>query len=205
MRKLILHMMTTLDGFIADSEGRLDGGWTNWDDEMQQFYNQLFAATDTIMYGRGIYEEMVPAWAAIADGNPPPGYHVTDAERTFANRLGQITKVVVSRTLRHSEDAILRGENLVAEVLKLKATAGADILLYCGPALLATLTELRLIDQYMLYVNPITLGRGTHLFGHLRSPLSLRQNRSRTFRSGVMLMVYEPIYRAHTHPPNPIR
>ena len=75
MRKLILHMMTTMDGFIADSKGKLSG-WTNWDEEMKAFYNgEVFARSDTIMYGRRIYEEMVPAWTAIAGGhaNHHPG------------------------------------------------------------------------------------------------------------------------------------
>ena len=73
MRKLILHMMTTVDGFIADSEGRLSG-WTNWDEEMKAFYNsEVFAGSDTIMYGRRIYEELVPPCTAIADRHPHHG------------------------------------------------------------------------------------------------------------------------------------
>ena len=45
--------MTTVDGFIADSSGRLTGNWTNWDQEMRQFYNDLFATIDTIIGDRG--------------------------------------------------------------------------------------------------------------------------------------------------------
>jgi dihydrofolate reductase len=197
MRKLILHMMTTMDGFIADSEGRLGGGWTNWDEEMKQFYIQLFATSDTIMYGRVIYEEMVPAWAAIADGNSPPGLSITDGDLAFAHRLGDMTKIVLSTTLNHVDgNAILIRDNLAEQITKLKQQPGTDILLYCGPRLVSTLTQHGLIDEYMLYVNPTVLGQGTHLFGNVQKALQLKLLKTKTFGSGAVLTYYQPIYDA---------
>jgi dihydrofolate reductase len=194
MRKLILHMMTTVDGFIADPEGRLGGGWTNWDEEMRQFYIQLFATSDTIMYGRGIFEEMVPGWAAIADGSSTPGTTVTDSDLAFANRLGEMTKIVVSTTLDHVDgNAILIRDNITEQITKLKEQPGTDILLYCGPRLVATLTQHGLIDEYMLYVNPTVLGQGTHLFRDVQEPLQLKLLKTKTFGSGVILTYYQPM------------
>jgi riboflavin biosynthesis pyrimidine reductase len=67
-------------------------------------------------------------------------------------------------------------------------------LLYCGPRLVSTLTELGLIDEYMLYVNPIVLGRGTSLFENLKGALQLKLLRIKIFGSGVVLKFYQPIY-----------
>jgi dihydrofolate reductase len=116
MRKLILHMMTTMDGFIADSEGKL-GGWTNWDEEMKEFYNdEVFAASDTIMYGRGIYEEMVPAWTAIADRHPHHGETLTEGDVAFGKRVRDMEKIVVSTTLEHAgRNVILIRDNIPSQ------------------------------------------------------------------------------------------
>lgn len=194
MRKLILHMMTTMDGFIADSSGRLSGNWTNWDDEMRQFYNDLFAAADTIMYGRVIYEEMVPAWEAIADGNAPAGVSDTEGDRAFGRHLRELRKIVISTTMESVEGrAAVIQENLAEQITAIKKQPGSDILLYCGPCLLATLRELGLIDEYMLYVNPTALGMGAHLFGQLKSPLQLKLLQAKTFGSGTVLTRYQPV------------
>jgi dihydrofolate reductase len=193
VRKLILHMMTTMDGFIADSSGRLTGSWTNWDEEMKAFYHDLFAATDTIMYGRIIYEEMVPAWEAIADGNAPPGVSDTEADRAFGRRLRELRKIVISTTLDQAEErATVIGDNLAGQIAAIKNQPGSDILLYCGPRLMATLTHLGLIDEYMLYVNPTALGKGVHLFGQLTSALQLKLLQVKAFSSGTILTTYQP-------------
>jgi dihydrofolate reductase len=188
-------MMTTMDGFIADSSGRLTGSWTNWDEEMKQFYIGLFAATDTIMYGRVIYEEMVPAWEAIANGDAPPGAPDTAADRAFGRRLQELRKIVISTTLDPAEErATVIRDNLTDQITAIKNQPGSDILLYCGPGLLATLTELGLIDQYMVYVNPTALGKGVHLFGQLTGALQLRLRQAKTFNSGTILATYQPAH-----------
>lgn len=197
MRKLILHMMTTVDGFIADPHRRLNRGWTNWDEEMKQFLNQVFAATDTLMYGRVIYQEMVPAWEAIADGNPPSGLTVTDGDVTFGKRVRDMHKIVLSTTLEHVDgNATLIRENLAEEITKIKAQPGTDILLYCGPGLVSTLTRLGLIDEYMLYVHPTVLGDGIPLFRNLPKALQLQLLETKIFGSGSILVRYKPTYSA---------
>jgi dihydrofolate reductase len=195
MRRIVLHMMTTADGFIADSQGKL-GGWTNWDEEMRAFYNdEIFAASDTIMYGRRIYEEMVPAWTAIADLDPLEDETITEGDVTFGKRVRAMKKIVVSTTLEAvGRNAIVVRDNIPERIMELKMIEGPDILLYCGPRLVATLTGLGLIDEYMLYVNPILLGHGTRLFGDLHGALQLTLLKTKIFGSGVVLNYYEPIY-----------
>lgn len=188
-------MMTTIDGFIANAEGKL-GSWTHWDEEMKAFYNdEVFAKSDTIMYGRRIYEEMVPAWTAIADRQSHHGETLTQGDVSFGKRVRDMKKIVVSSTMKHAgPNAILIRDHVAEQIRDLKAQTGSDILLYCGSRLVSTLTELGLIDEYMLYVNPTVLGQGTSLFGELRAPLQLKLVKTRIFGSGVVLKYYQPIY-----------
>jgi len=51
-----------------------------------------------------------------------------------------------------------------------------------------------LIDEYMLYVNPIVLGQGTQLFGNIKGELQLKLLKTKIFGSGVVLKYYQPIY-----------
>jgi dihydrofolate reductase len=188
-------MMTTIDGFIADSEGRLSG-WTNWDEEMKAFYNsEVFAGSDTIMYGRRIYEEMVPPWTAIADRHPHHGETLTEGDVAFGKRVRDMDKVVVSTTMENAgHNVLLIRDDIAQRIIALKAHTGSDILLYCGPRLVSTLTELGLIDEYMLYVNPIVLGQGTQLFGNIKGELQMKLMKTKIFGSGVVLKYYQPIY-----------
>jgi len=106
-----------------------------------------------------------------------------------------LEKIVVSTTLEHAgRNAVLIRDNIAERIIELKMQAGSDILLYCGPRLVSTLTELGLIDEYMLYVNPIVLGQGTRLFGDLRGALQLKLLKTKIFGSGVVLNYYQPIY-----------
>jgi dihydrofolate reductase len=188
-------MMTTTDGFIADSKGKL-GDWTHWDEEMKAFYNnEVFAASDTIMYGRRIYEEMVPAWTAIADRQPGHGEKLTEGDIAFGKRVRDMKKFVVSTTLeRTGRNAVIIRDDIGQRIIELKTQTGSDILLYCGPRLVSSLTQLGLIDEYMLYVNPIVLGQGTRLFGELQGALRLKLLKTKIFGSGVVLNTYRPTY-----------
>jgi dihydrofolate reductase len=195
MRKLILHMMTTLDGHIAAHDGRLDRAWTNWDEEMKATYNDLFATIDTIIYGRVIYQEMVPAWRDIAQGHPPDWMTVTDGDLKFAQRLQDMRMIVLSTTLDHVEgNAIVIRDDLAGRISELKRRPGSDMLLFCGPALLSTLTGLGLVDEYLLYLHPTVTGLGVPLFRDLRQSIQLHLTDIKAFSSGSIQARYVPIY-----------
>ena len=61
-----------------------------------------------------------------------------------------------------------------------------------GTVLAQSLTELGLIDEYRLAVNPIVLGSGRTLFEGMPSPLRLKRTQSRSFNNGTVFVVYEP-------------
>ena len=195
MRKLIVHMTITVDGFIARPDGTLWEAFP-WPEEMQQFTNDVFSRVDTAVYGRLTYEAIVPWWADVAKGNYPPDVRVTEREIEFANILQSIRKVVVSRTIEDvgAEALVIRGD-VVPAVAELKEGPGRDIVLHGGSGLVVQLAEADLIDEYMLFVSPAAIGAGKPLFSGLRRELPLRLLETRTFDSAFTLLRYEPARR----------
>jgi dihydrofolate reductase len=195
-RRVILRMLTSIDGFIADPAGDLGFG-SRWSEELQRFYAESFSAADGLVYGRVVYERYVPYWEVVAGtGSHPDGEVATEAEMAYATLVRELPKYVVSDTLTavQGNATILRRADLVEEIAALRSRPGGDLFLMCGPALLSTLSAKRLVDKYMLDVYPVALGRGVHLFRAIARPIVLSHLSSRRFPQGVNVNVYKPEY-----------
>jgi dihydrofolate reductase len=191
MRKLILHMITSIDGFIADRNDNVNPE-AQWDEEMQQFYLDLFTTAGGAIFGRRLYEQYVGHWSRVASGEIAAE---TDLELRWTKRLVEMDKFVVSTTLRNlNGNTTVIGGEVADELAGLKEQAGGDLFLLCGPSFFAQLTGRRLIDEYMLYMCLSALGQGTHLFRDITAPLKLGFERSVPFRTGVNLHFYSPVY-----------
>ena len=191
MGRLILHMITSIDGFISDHDDAVNPE-TQWDEEMQQFYLDRFTTAEAVVFGRRLYQQYVGHWARVASGEIPPQ---TGLELRWATRLLDMPKYVVSTSSPDvaANTRILTGD-IAAELAERKQKAADGLLLMCGPALLAHLTAARLVDEYMLYVCPSALGAGTHLFRDISDHVKLSYTRSVSFTTGVNLHIYKPVY-----------
>jgi len=194
MRKIVFFVHTTLDGFIANANDEL---WERfpWGEDEMAFTNDFFRSTDTWVLGRKMYEIIVPWWSAVAAGTPPEDASlITARDQEFADLLKGMTKVVISKTLGDAGcERIVINDNVGEALLSLKQQPGKDILLSCGPGLLAPLADQSgLIDQYMIVVHPAVLGTGKHLFGDLRRELPLQLLEAKVFPAGCVLLRYHP-------------
>jgi dihydrofolate reductase len=183
MRKLILFNMTTLDCFFADSSGAID--WHVVDEEFHAFGLQQLDSADTLLFGRVTYQLMAGYWPTEAAIQRDP---------LIAAKMNQTTKVVFSRTLDRVAWANSRlvKEKAVEEVARLKQQPGKDMLIFGSANLAATLTQSRLIDEYRMMVVPMALGSGRPLFQDIEGRLPLRLLNTRAFRSGNVLLAYQP-------------
>jgi dihydrofolate reductase len=190
MRQLILHMITSVDGFISTVEGEVNPH-AQWDEEMQRHYLDLFTDSAGAVFGRNLYQQYVGHWSKVADGQVPAQ---TETELAWTQRLMAMDRYVVSNTLTGITDGtqILSGD-VAAGISRIKQESGGDLLLMCGPALFADLTRRELIDQYMLYVCPNAMGRDNHLFRDISEPITLACDRTVPFSSGVNLQYYRPL------------
>jgi len=89
------------------------------------------------------------------------------------------------------EGRLVKGE-IGAEISKLKGQPGKDMVIFGSGSIVSTLTTLGLIDEYRILVAPVVLGSGIPLFKGLAKPVNLKLLRTKTFKSGVVLLYYGP-------------
>lgn len=180
MRKLIAAINMTLDGFCDHTAVIADG-------ELHEHYNELFRNADTLLFGRITYQLMEDAWPPIVE--KPTGAKALD---DFAVLIDNIHKIVFSTTMKetHWKNVEIAKNSLHGEVQRLKQQDGKNILVG-SPSLIVQLTNLGLIDEYQLCINPIILGKGLTLFKDIEDRVDLRLIRNKPFSSGVMLVCYE--------------
>jgi len=179
MKKIILDLAVTLDGFIEGPNGEID--WCIMDDDMD--FDGFLAGIDTIFYGRVSYD----AW-----GNFKPETNAPEAEQHFWSNIHAKKKYVFSRQNRDDNRASFISNNIAQQVAEIKQQAGKDIWLYGGAGLITTFIDLGLVDVYRLSVHPTVLGNGKPLFENLKKRINLHLIDTKTFKSGVVQLIYEP-------------
>ena len=183
MRKVFLFMMVTLDGFFEGPDHNID--WHNVDEEFNEFAIDQLNEVDTLLFGRVTYEGMASYWpTAFAIENDPE----------VAGKMNAIPKIVFSRTLDRAEwsNSRLVKENIAEEVSQLKQQQGRDLAIFGSANLTMSLLQMGLIDELRLMVNPVVLGKGNPLFGGIHEKLNLKLIKTRVFRSGNVLLCYQP-------------
>ena len=188
MRKVILLMHVSLDGFTEGPDGALD--WIVVDDEIWQDVIQLQNTADTALFGRVNYQGFEGYWSSAASNPASSTYEIE-----HANWLNQSLKIVFSTTLTTTRWANSRivHENIAAEITKLKQQPGKNLLLFGGAGIARTLLRLGLIDEIRLNVDPVIIGAGKSLFGGILDRIDLKLLETRTFRSGVVGLNYEVV------------
>jgi dihydrofolate reductase len=183
MRKIILMMSISLDGFIEGPNREID--WHMVDEEVHDHFNAQLGAVGAFVNGRVTHELMASFWPT-ADADPASPRPVKE----FARIWRDTPKIVFSRTLQHADwNTTIVPEFEVDEVVKLKAQPGGDLWLG-GADLSATFFEHDLIDEFRIYIHPVTIGRGKPLFRPSDRMVKLRLVESRAFGNGVVLVRY---------------
>jgi dihydrofolate reductase len=183
MARLIYSTIASLDGCVADRDGRFD--WAAPDEEVHAFVNDLERPIGTYLYGRRMYETMV-GWeyvGAIAGDDP-------SAELDFARLWRAADKIVYSTTLTRPAGARTRIEESFEPeaVRQLKARSERDISIG-GPTLAAHAIRAGLVDDFHFFVTPVVVGGGTRSLPEgLRLDLELVD--VHRFRSGVVHLHY---------------
>lgn len=173
--------MIALDGFFEGPKRELD--WHNVDSEFNEFADRQLSTVDTLLFGRVTYQMMASFWPTATESDP-----------IIANKMNSLAKLVFSRTLSTvdwNNSRLIKG-NIAEEVSKLKNQPGKDIAILGSAAILSALMEANLIDEHRLMIAPIILGAGNPLFSNLERRHPLKLLRSMTFKSGNVLLVYQP-------------
>ena len=169
MRKIILGLAVSLDGYIEGPNGEYDWCFTDQDYGLAAFYQRV----DTTFMGRRTYEMMRAMGTEATAGMP------------------RMQEYIFSTTLDKVEDgAILVKGDIQKEIEKIKGEKGKDIWLFGGASLTASLLELGLIDEFWLSVHPIILGSGKPLFSGLKDRTYLELMETKTYNTGLVSLKY---------------
>ncbi|MER9300866.1 dihydrofolate reductase family protein [Mesorhizobium sp. M0621] len=166
MKKLILQMQMSVDGFVGAHEDHAWQLWewgdeSAWDDELKQDFNAVFAGIDTILLSRKMAQEGYLAhWGNAAKKFPRDPFYA------FAQRVVDTRKVVLSDKLKQSawERTMLASGDLPREVNALKAGEGGDMAVFGGAGFASALIAAGLVDEFQLFINPAVLGAGRRIF-----------------------------------------
>ena len=182
MAKLTYLMNASLDGYIADEDGKFD--WGTPDEEYYSLINDLVRPVGTYLYGRRLYG-MMQVWET-----DPAAAAQSPGTREFAEIWQAADKVVYSRTLEGAGTTRTRIErDFDPEAVRhLKAAAGRDLTVG-GPTLAAHAIGAGLVDEVQLFVWPVVVGGGKSFLPN-GARLQLELLEERRVGSGVVYLRY---------------
>lgn len=185
MRKIVLSMHVSLDGYVAGTNNEMN--WIHADAQLFDYIKTLTDQASTALYGRVTYEMMNAYWPTAAQ-QPNASNHDIEHSHWY----NKVNKVVLSTTLQGQDtaDTHFIGDNLVQEITQLKASPGQNILMFGSPSAAQALMNFNLIDEYWLFLNPYILGDGKPLFTKLANSQTLELVSSQVFASGVVELRY---------------
>ena len=182
MRKLVLQMGVTLDGYVAGPGGDGDWGLPAEHPDVRAWKVASLRQVGTHIMGRVTYEQMAGYWPTAAGD--------------YAEFMNTLPKVVFSQTLPAAEWAgsrIARGD-LAEQIAALKSQSGGDVIMaHGGAAFVQALSRAGLIEEYRLVILPVALGDGLPLFKDLAKPLRMELAEAKSFPDGTVIHVYQPI------------
>jgi len=186
MRKLILLMHTSLDGFVAGPNGEMD--WIRFDEELADYVGKITDSADTALYGRITYEMMESYWPTAAE-SPTATKH--DIEH--ANWVNNALKIVFSRTREKTnwKNTMIIKDDIAEKIADMKNQRGKNLLLIGSASITHVFMQHNLIDEYWININPVLLGEGTPLFTNISDRVNLKLVQAKTFAHGVVGLQYE--------------
>lgn len=158
MRKVILYIATSLDGYIAEEDGGIR--WLTDDvqfDEGDTSYDDFYSTVDTVVLGRTTYDQVTQELS-------PANYPYEDVK----------SYVMTSKPFKGQDNLIPTNENIINLIKTLKAQSGKAIWIVGGASIIYPLVKENLIDEYQISIVPVLLGKGIPLFEKNNQKINLK-------------------------------
>jgi dihydrofolate reductase len=186
MRKLILSMHMSLDGFVEGPNK--DMSWMQTDDK--EDWDNLFPIiknVDLFLVGRGMWKGYRDYWTkALTE----PGF--SDNEVKYAKLAAKTPHIIFSGSLKQTgwSNATIAGGDLKKTIMKLKKQPGKDIQVWGGARFAASLIDSGLIDEYRMLIEPVILAKGKSIFSRLVNRHGLKLDELKKLQNGVIVTRY---------------
>lgn len=199
MRKIIVSIHSTFNGVVTgaatDKTNFMVWAQAGIEDASKTLL-KTFDTVSTILLGRATYEDLVRKWPLVKDWPD-----VSDVGLRLGEKINTTQKIVVSG--EHPVEDIkwgefeaptqLTGNDIEEQIRALKDGDGGDIITFGSPTLVGSLTNADLVDEYQVFVHPVIVGEGRHLFDDLRGRKDFHLKSAETLEHGAILVIYEPV------------
>jgi dihydrofolate reductase len=213
MRKLMMKMSISVDGFVCGPNGEIDWIFKTADEASTAWTAGLCREAGLHIMGSKTFQDMASYWptasgpfAAPMNEIPKafftkkgfkgidPGHTTTAVEnaRSYDAARGILHNAEASAAAVSWGDARVFGGDLAEGIRELKAKPGKPILAHGGAGFMRSLIATGLIDEYHLVIHPVTLGSGLPIFTGLSIPLYLKLVDAKQFPGGVVAHTYHP-------------
>jgi dihydrofolate reductase len=204
MRRLILKMSMTIDGFVGGPNGEIDWLFRTLDGKAldgKEWIAATIGEAGVHIMGSRTYADMAAYWPSSTDLLAAP---MNDIPKVVFSRTGSLKLSATTRALEDASRAApvqptaswgqprVASGDLAEEIGRLKAEPGKEILAHGGARFARSLVCSGLVDEYQLLVHPVALGRGLALFAELPEPLALTLVSTTRFASGAVGTVLRP-------------
>jgi dihydrofolate reductase len=212
MRKLILKMSISLDGFVAGTKSDIDWIFRSMDRGATDWTMESLWTTGLHIMGSRTFHDMASFWPsstevfaapmneipkAVFSKDPsvtlPAKWTTTQAVRdaSAAAAAPPVTKSLAEKQRSWTSARVMTGD-LAEEIAKLKSEPGQDIMAHGGASFARSLVRLGLVDEYRLLMHPAARGVGLPLFSELPKPIALHLASATAFDAGAVALVYQP-------------
>jgi dihydrofolate reductase len=183
MRKIRIFEHTSLDGVISPPEDGVfaDGGWSTpyrTPDGAAALAERQGKSFDLLL-GRRTHDQWAGFWPKVKDG-------------PFAEGLNAATKYVATHRPESLEWGPVGdlGADIMEGIRDIKSSDGPDLIVWGSSTLTSVLLEQGLVDDVVLIVYPVLLGRGKRFFSDSVDPRELAFVSTKATPTGVLLNHY---------------
>lgn len=212
MRKLILKMSMSLDGFVCGPNGEANWIFNTNDDAAIKWTVDTISKAGLHIMGTKTFHDMASYWPTSTEPFATPmneipkavfsrkGFSGADPSKTTQavkdaisnrERKGYAASPTPSGTDSWDHPRIFNGD-LAEGIRQLKQESGKDIMAHGGAGFAQSLVATGLIDEYHLLVHPVAIGKGLPLFSSLSQPLRLQLVEIEPFPAGAAAHIYKP-------------
>lgn len=193
MRKIILSMQTSLDGYVEGENGDMSWMVTDepalWEDTFD-----MLANVDTLVLGRGMFEGYRDYWKSCHTGEHKKafGTDATADEVKYATWADKTQHILFSKTIKDPQwknTKVIAG-SVADEIKKIKSQSGGDIYVVGGALLARTVIDAGLVDEYRITIAQYIAKGGKSLFNPLKGAHKLAFQSVKTMKSGAVVLRY---------------
>jgi dihydrofolate reductase len=199
MRKLIVSIHSTANNIVTGPPHGDETDFTRWaqpgiDQTSEKFLASL-DGVDTVVLGRGTYEDLVRKWPNVKEWPDVPEVALGIGEKINSARKFVITSQSAERLPwgAYEPATPLAGPDIERQIRELKEADGGDIITFGSPVLVQALANAGLVDEYRIIVHPVIMHEGRRLFDNLDGRTDLRLVEVETLPGGAMMVTYAPV------------